>query len=135
MKIIRADRNDHDAALARVEDGLTAFIKDAVPGENFRPIVLELLESNKRHGGLVAYASWDWLVLDSLNIAGDLRGKGWGRKLLLEAQFIGLGMGCTRAKLETFTAEDWSSRQGFKTVARLPNYPPSRSMAVMTKTL
>ncbi|MGF1461612.1 MAG: GNAT family N-acetyltransferase [Maricaulaceae bacterium] len=104
--------------------------------ENFRPFVLLLLnDEDKRAGGLVAYASWDWLVIDSLAVDEALRGKGWGRALGEEAERIGLSMGCTRATIETHSAESFYKSLGYDVVSRLTDYPPVRSFVRMNRSL
>ena len=136
MIIRRVAKDGHDDRLAWVEDRLSAALSASVPGENFRPFVLEARDDAEEPcGGLVGYASWDWLVIDSMEIGGALRGRGYGRALVGEAEAIGTAMGCVRAQLETYSAERFWMRCGYAVASRLDDYPPGRSFVRMVKSL
>ena len=136
MKIEQINRDAHDEALGWVEDRLSAALEKAAANEDFRPFVLLLLnDDDERVGGLVAYASWDWLVIDSLAVDDAQRGNGWGRALVEKAEGIGLSMGCTRATIETHSAEAFYERLGYEVTSRLLDYPPGRSFVRMNRNL
>ena len=127
-------REVHNDRLAWVEDALSAAIERAAPGEDFRPFVLMLTDdADARRGGLVAYASWDWLVIDSLGVDEGFRARGWGRRLVERAEAEGRARGCVRATLETFTAEGFYAQTSDRTIAQLEDYPPGRAFSRMVK--
>lgn len=136
MIIQRVGEDDHNERLSWVEDRLSAALSASVPEENFRPFVLEARDDTQQPcGGLVAYASWDWLVIDSMEVDESVRGRGYGRALASEVEAIGAAMGCVRAHLETYSAEGFWLRRGYAVVSRLNDYPPGRSFVRMVKSL
>ena len=136
MRIEQESRQGHNEALGWVEDQPRTALEPASTEENFRPFVLLLLDDeDERVGGLVAYASWDWLVIDSLAVDDAQRGEGWGRVLVDEAERIGMSMGCTRVTIETYSAETFYERLGYEVISRFMDYPPGRSFVRMNRSL
>ena len=136
MGIEQKSREAHDEALGWVEGQLSTALEAVSTNENFRPFVLLLLNAeDERVGGLIAYASWDWLVIDSLAVDDAQRGKGWGQALVEEAERVGLSMGFTRATAETHSAETFYKRLGYEVTSRLMDYPPGRSFVRINRYL
>ena len=73
-------------------------------------------------------------MIDSLAVDEGFRARGWGRRLVERAEADSRARGCVRATLETFTAEGFYARMGYRTIARLEDYPPGRTFARMVKT-
>ncbi|MEO1473242.1 MAG: GNAT family N-acetyltransferase [Pseudomonadota bacterium] len=136
MIIRRVREDDHNERLSWVEARLSAALSASIPGENFRPFVLEARDNAQELcGGLVAYASWDWLVIDSMEVDESVRRRGLGKALVCEAEAIGAAMGCVRAQLETYSAESFWLRRGYTVVSCLDDYPPGGSFVRMVKLL
>jgi GNAT superfamily N-acetyltransferase len=86
-------------------------------------------------GGILAYVWGRWLHVDTLWLADDLRGQGWGTKLLESAHDLGREKGATAAFLDTF---DWQARPfyerlGYTLVAEVHGIPEGHSRYYMAK--
>ena len=103
------------------------------PNESFQPFVFLLLEKGENIGGIVAYKSWDWLVIDSLVILEPYQNLGFGKRLVEKAEVFGKSIGCKRAKLETFQAEKFYKKLGYVTKMFLEDYPPGFHFSTMVK--
>lgn len=135
MRII-CEHEDTGAGIDWVEERLDEANRRRAPGEDFRPFVLFACDDeDARQGGLFAFASWDWLVIDSLVVEPAARGRGIGAALVTEAERQGAALGCRRVKLETFQAEGFYRALGYTSCARLADYPPGAALVWMTKPL
>jgi len=86
-------------------------------------------------GGVLSYVWGRWLHVDILWVADDLRGRGWGSKLLQAAESEGRSKGATAAFLDTF---DWQARPfyerfGYEVVFEIDGLPAGHSRYFMRK--
>ena len=86
-------------------------------------------------GGLAGSTFWGWLEVDKLWIGEPLRGRGYGRRLLLAAETEARRRGCTRVHLTTFSfqARGFYEKQGYRVVGRLDDYPPGSAFYWLRK--
>jgi GNAT superfamily N-acetyltransferase len=87
------------------------------------------------HGGVLAYVWGSTLHVDILWVDEDLRGAGWGVRLLTAAHDEGRDRGARTAFLDTF---DWQARPfyerlGYRVVAKVKDVPPGHSRYYMLK--
>jgi GNAT superfamily N-acetyltransferase len=77
-------------------------------------------------GGLTASTYWDWLDIDDLWLAEEMRGQGYGREVLRMAEEEARQRGCRRAKVQTFSfqARGFYEKMGYRVVGALEDYPP-----------
>jgi GNAT superfamily N-acetyltransferase len=87
--------------------------------------------------GLTASTYWDWLNVDKLWVADQLRGQGLGRQLLRQAEALASARGCLRAMLTTysFQAVDFYKKEGYRIVGAQEDYPPGSTFYWMRKDL
>ncbi|MGN1400109.1 MAG: GNAT family N-acetyltransferase [Bacillus sp. (in: firmicutes)] len=73
-------------------------------------------EEGRVRGGLLAEICWNWLQIDILIIDEELRGKGYGEQLLMEAEQIALKKDCHFIKLDTlsFQARSFYEKHGYQ---------------------
>ena len=66
-------------------------------------------------GGIVGYTCWSWLAIDFLWVKEDLRGQGFGKRLLEVAEKQALDAGCLQALVDTFDfqAPGFYERHGY----------------------
>lgn len=88
-------------------------------------------------GGLVASTYWGWLFIDDFWIMDALRGKGYGRILLKNAEKEAKKRGCKAAWLKTFSfqARAFYQKCGYHVVGQLDDYPPGETFYWMRKDL
>ncbi|TFY96170.1 GNAT family N-acetyltransferase [Ramlibacter humi] len=88
-------------------------------------------------GGLRAIVAMHWLRVEVLWVSDDLRGKGIGSQLLVEAERLARGLGARNAALETFEwqAPQFYARHGYEEVARMDKYIGNFYLAIMRKAL
>lgn len=80
-------------------------------------------------GGLVAGTYWSWLEIETLWLAEELRGRGYGQRLLQLAEAEAVGRSCRHAFLTTysFQARGFYEKAGYHVVGTLDDYPPGMS--------
>lgn len=100
-------------------------------------IISEINQYNELIGGIVCTIVGQWLEIDFLWVKDDQRGKGLGKKLLFEAEKIGMKNKCTKAFLTTmnFQAKPFYLKYGYKIVYIQKGYPLINEKYFMEKTL
>jgi GNAT superfamily N-acetyltransferase len=80
-------------------------------------------------GGLLGLTYWNWLFIDWLWLAREMRGKGLGTELLGRAEALARERGCTDAYTDTFSfqAPHFWLRNGWEEAGRLDGMPPGHS--------
>lgn len=88
-------------------------------------------------GGLAGSTYWGWLEVEHLWVGEDLRGRGYGSRLLKVAEAEARRRGCARAHLTTysFQARAFYERLGYRVVGQLDDYPPGGSYYWLRKEL
>jgi len=88
-------------------------------------------------GGLIAEIAWGWLYILKIWVQDDLRGKGFGTKLIEAAETEAKQQGCRNAHLETFSfqARPLYEKLGYEVIGTLDNYPPGHKKYFMKKCL
>jgi ribosomal protein S18 acetylase RimI-like enzyme len=88
-------------------------------------------------GGCLGYVWANYLHVQWLWVAGFLRGRGQGARLLRAAETMAVENGAERATLDTFNpaAKAFYIRQGYEVFGTLPDYPSGYSKFFLTKVL
>jgi GNAT superfamily N-acetyltransferase len=89
-------------------------------------------------GGVIGEVYWDWLHVDLLWVREDLRGRGYGRRLLACVEDKARECGAKHAHLDTFNfqAPDFYEKYGYEVYGTLDDCPVSgRQRHFMTKPL
>jgi ribosomal protein S18 acetylase RimI-like enzyme len=88
-------------------------------------------------GGLIGQLHWEWLRIEILAVAEALRGRGWGRRLVEEAERLAVAAGCRRAWVDTFSfqAPGFYERLGYRRFGELPDYPSGHTRCFYAKLL
>ena len=76
-------------------------------------------------GGVYGNTNWGWLAVKLLWVHEDLRGKGWGRRLLQAAEEEAIARDCRHALLNTksYQAPGFYERHGYELFGVLEDYP------------
>ena len=80
---------------------------------------------------------WNWLYIDLLWVKDDLRGRGFGRRLMMIAENEARQQGAKNAYLDTFSfqAPDFYKKLGYEVFGELPDYPVGHQRFFLTKQL
>ena len=118
--------------------GLTEHARPYVDGPGFQPVAVALRDDT---GGLVGGASgqvnWNWLHINLIWVASELRGSGHGRRVMEAIEQIGRDRGCRFAHLDTFSyqARPFYERLGYHVFATLEDSPPGQRRFFLKKEL
>jgi GNAT superfamily N-acetyltransferase len=105
---------------------LIEFNKTNIGADSFELVAIMLKDDvGQSIGGLWGELYYDWLFVELLFVPESLRGKGFGSKLLGEAERIAKTKGGTGIWLDTFSfqAPDFYEKHGYERFAALENYP------------
>ena len=76
-------------------------------------------------GGMLAATYWNWLVIDVLALAEEVRGQGIGTALMAQVEAEARARGCTRSQTSTYAhqALRFYDRLGYRIVGQMADYP------------
>jgi GNAT superfamily N-acetyltransferase len=88
-------------------------------------------------GGLIGSTYWDWFYIDLLWLREDLRGHGYGHRLLTLAEDEARQRGAKSAYLDTFSfqAPDFYKQHGYQVFGELHDFPHGHQRYFLTKRL
>lgn len=89
-------------------------------------------------GGVAGnYGSFGWLWVDALWVRDDLRGHGYGQRLMEMIEAEAAANGTTNAFLNTmsFQAPEFYEKLGYTVFAKLEDFPPGHSRQFLRKKL
>ena len=88
-------------------------------------------------GGVIGATYWDWLSIDLMWVKDELRGRGYGRRLLKLAEDEARQRGARNAYLDTFSfqAPEFYKRNGYRVFGELGDFPAGHRRYFLTKQL
>jgi len=88
-------------------------------------------------GGVIAVTYWDWLYIDLMWMKEELRGHGYGSKLLELAEEEARKRGAKHVYLDTFSfqAPEFYKRHGYQVFGELKDFPHGHQRYFLTKDL
>jgi GNAT superfamily N-acetyltransferase len=88
-------------------------------------------------GGLIGETHWDWFYINLLWVKEDLRGCGYGHRLLMLAEEAARQRGARNAYLDTFSfqAPDFYQNHGYRVFGELQDFPLGHQRYYLTKQL
>lgn len=122
-----------------VEDAISALLAQNSRETGFvyapQPVVLKINDEGQTVAGLVGHTNWEWLYIETLAVDPKLRGKGWGRKLVAEAERIAIERQCRGAWVDTFSFQspDFYKRLGYMPFGELADYPNGQKRIFLRK--
>jgi GNAT superfamily N-acetyltransferase len=136
--VIAIESEPKPADMAPIITGLTQFNASQANGDmpNYLVVTLRDKEGNIV-GGLVGASYLGWTQVQALWVPDALRGAGYGKALLLEAEKEAVRRECPRVFLETlsFQALPFYEKCGYQIFSKLPDFPPGGARYAMTKQL
>ena len=110
-----------------LENGLAAHTAvQNMPTLIFSPLsIIQRDDKNVIVAGLFGQSFWDWLYIDSIWVADDLRDQGKGRALMEAAEIEAKKRGCIGVHLwtQSFDAPDFYPKLGYTEFARMDDFP------------
>jgi GNAT superfamily N-acetyltransferase len=88
-------------------------------------------------GGLIGKTYWNWFYIDLLFVQEELRGCGYGHRLLEMAENEARQRGAKNVYLDTFSfqAPDFYRQHGYQVFGELNDFPPGHHRYFLTKQL
>ncbi len=126
-----------DEARAAILAPLDTFSR--ARGFPFSPQTLAIALREQGHivGGLIGQINWDWLYIQVLGVPDVLRGRGYGRALVEDAERRAASAGCGGVWVDTFTFQSpgFYERLGYELFGELPGYPGNERRLFFKKSL
>lgn len=132
------DHNVSESERQLIQDQVVAFSDAQSSPRNFNSFGVVLRnEKNAVVGGAVGVVVWDWLVVDLLWVAEELRGQGHGRHLISAVEKQAIALGCNRSRLDTFDfeAKDFYLKCGYHIYGALEGFPHGHTQFHMQRQL
>lgn len=88
-------------------------------------------------GGVIGVVYWEWFSLELIWVREDLRGRGFGHRLLALAEEEARQRGAGRVHLDTFSfqAPVFYQKHGYTVFGQLADYPAGHQRYYLTKQL
>lgn len=136
-QIVQLEKPD-DAAWEAVGNGLHEYnIAQAGPSQHANVCFVVQDAEKKTVGGLIAVTHWGWLYIELLYLREELRGRGYGHRLLTLAEEEARKLGAKKVYLDTFSfqAPEFYKEHGYQVFGELKDFPPGHVRYYLTKEL
>ena len=121
-----------------IVQGLLAFNSQRTDGATPKYLVVTVRDSGGAVvGGLVGATYLGWLQVHAVWLPEELRGRGYGNRLLALAEEEAVRRGCENACLETFSFQAllFYEKNGYVVFAQLPDFPMGGAKYFLAKPL
>lgn len=94
-------------------------------------------ENSIIHGGATVWVHSESIYVDVLWVADELRGQGYGTKIMFAAEAEAIKRGCKYSTVDTysFQAKDFYLKLGYAQIGEIPNYLFEHAKIFLRKTL
>lgn len=136
-RIVYVD-NPEQSAWGIIGRGVANYNKEQAGDNKFQRLCYVLHAPDREIvGGVIAEVYWDWLYIDLLWVKDELRGRGYGYRLLTRVEQAARQQGAKNAYLDTFSfqAPEFYKRYGYRVFGELEDYPPGHRRYFLRKQL
>jgi GNAT superfamily N-acetyltransferase len=136
-QIVRIDKPEETAA-AIIEAGIHNYIRDKAGDPAFQRICFALHAADEEIvGGVVGDQYWDWIYIDLIWIKEELRGRGYGARLLGHLEDEARRRNVRQIYLNTFSfqAPGFYHKCGYRVFGQLEDFPAGHQRYFFTKQL
>ncbi|MFN2124148.1 MAG: GNAT family N-acetyltransferase [Candidatus Promineifilaceae bacterium] len=134
-QIVYEDKPE-DSAWGIIGRGVSSYNIEQAGEEKFQRICFVLKDpEGEIAGGILGDIYWNWFYIDLLWVKEELRGQGFGRSLLAQAEERARRQGAGNVYLDTFSfqAPDFYKQSGYEVFGELPDFPAGHTRFFMTK--
>jgi ribosomal protein S18 acetylase RimI-like enzyme len=136
--LIKTEADINPADVTAIVQGLTEFNALKANGDIPRYLVIAVRDTEQKVvGGLVGATYLGWLQIQAVWVSEALRGKGYGSRIMQQAENEARERDCPRVFLETlsFQALPFYEKIGYKVVSQIADFPPGGTRYALTKML
>jgi GNAT superfamily N-acetyltransferase len=130
--------NPEESAWGIIGRGVGNYNKEQAGDNKFQRLCFALHTPDQEIvGGVLGETYWNWLYIDLLWVKDELRGYGYGHRLLMRAEDEARQRGAKNAYLDTFSfqALDFYEQHGYQIFGELPDFPPGHQRYFLKKQL
>ncbi|NQU30285.1 MAG: GNAT family N-acetyltransferase [Anaerolineae bacterium] len=127
-----------ESAWGIIGGGLSKYNIDQVGDNNFQRLCYALQNSEGEiASGILGEVYWGWLYVDLLWVKEELRGQGYGHRLLTQLEEEGIKLGAKKAYLDTFSFQvpGFYKDHGYQVFGELQDFPPGHKRYFFKKEL
>jgi GNAT superfamily N-acetyltransferase len=127
-----------ESAWGIIGRGISAFNRQQTGDNRFERLCFVLRAPDETIvGGVIGEIYYGWLYIDLLWVQDELRGRGYGHRLLTLVEEEGARRGAKNAYLDTFSfqAPDFYTNHGYRVFGELADFPAGHKRYFLTKTL
>lgn len=127
-----------ESAWGIIGGGLRKYNIEQAGDNKFQRLCFVLQDSEQEVvGGILGEVYWGWLYIDLLWVKDELRGCGYGHRLLTQIENEGRKLGAQNAYLDTFSFQvpGFYKEHGYQVFGELQNFPPGHQRYFMKKEL
>lgn len=125
-------------AWGEIGGALTEFNAQQAGDDESKPLCYVIKEADGSiAGGAIGVVYWDWLSLDLMWVRPDLRGQGFGSRLIALIEEEAQRLGARHVHLDTFSfqAPGFYEKHGYSVFGQLEDFPSGFQRVYMTKSL
>ena len=130
--------NPEQSAWGIIGRGVGNYNKQQTGDDKFQRLCFVLQAPDQTIvGGVIGEVYWGWLYIDLLWVKDELRGRGYGHRLLTLAEQEAQQRGAKNAYLDTFSfqAPDFYKQHGYQIFGELQDFPPGHQRYFLKKQL
>jgi ribosomal protein S18 acetylase RimI-like enzyme len=135
---ITIDNHPDPQDIRSVISQLVAYNKSQTGKDAYEPLAIWVRDTqNTIVAGLIGETYLEWLYISHLWVTEALRGQGYGRKLMLNAEEVGKQRNCYHVYLDTFSfqALGFYESLGYEIFGVLEDFPPGHKRYFLQKNL
>ena len=137
FQIVNVDQPDQ-IPWAVIGGGITEYNEEKAGDDESQRVCFVLQSPDQEAvGGVIGAIYWDWFSLDLMWIREELRGRGYGHRLLTLAEDEARKRGAKHVHLDTFSfqASDFYKQHGYEVFGELEGFPAGHQRYYMRKEL
>lgn len=130
--------NPDDTAWTVIGHGLHLFNMQQGGEDHSKPVFFGVIDTDgKLVGGIIGETHWEWLYVNLMFLPEDLRGQGYGQRLLTLAEEESRARGAKHAYLDTFSfqAPGFYEKLGYEVFGVLEDFPSGQKRYYFRKEL